>query len=51
MINITNGPIRHINSLLSLSLLLALAIKYVRINYSNNIPIGSLLGSASKSDC
>ena len=34
------------NSLLSLSLLLALSIKY----QFNNIPIGSLLDSASESD-
>ena len=38
------------NLLPSLSLLLALAINYLLINYSNNIPIGSLLDSTSESD-
>ena len=38
------------NSLLSLSLLLVLAIKYLYINHSASIPIGSLLDSASESD-
>ena len=38
------------NSLLSLSLLLALAIINIQINYSDSIPIGSLLDSASESD-
>ena len=41
---------RHLNSLLSLSLWLALAIIYLEINYSDSIPIGSLLESASESD-
>ena len=38
------------NSLLSLSILLALAINFLKINCSNSIPIGSLLDSASESD-
>ena len=44
------GVIDIFNSLLSLSLLLALAINYLYLNYSNNIPIGCLLDSASDSD-
>ena len=43
-------PIDIFNSLLSLSLLLALAINYLYINHSNSLPIGSLLDSASESD-